>query len=361
MGFTIRQGQLSKGAVRRDMDNYEINSLDDNMIVNGKSVKDRKKRREYIRDLTQRKRDMNQNKSATMTKEAPKQASFVDNNERIKQAAWVKLAMVRLAINYVMRNRLMSKQAAMPMGNSLPTAHKTPSMGYTGRSMGSATPMPTTGSVVQVSPRQGRGQMRSFDTIQNNMRDPRSSAQIRESLGSATKGIWDKGSGSYNFADGDWDAYQQERDRIERGWAQMNEAERAKYKKFYDRHINALDAWKGVQDYRQENPIPDNYSVPDYLPGIQENPTGSGWRSPSGSMPFVPKDMPVLEPIQYANPGARPFVPQDMPTLEPIYETPTGPTPAAPVNGYTHTQNINPRTPDMWTTRNSILDQVAWQ
>ena len=106
MGTTLRKDSLSPGQVRRDMDNYETSSLDDNILLNGKYVKDRKKRREYRRDLAQRKREsMNQDKNATMTKEAPKQASFVDNNEQVKQAALLKLATLRLAINYVLRNR----------------------------------------------------------------------------------------------------------------------------------------------------------------------------------------------------------------------------------------------------------------
>ena len=106
MGFTLRAGNLKPNEVRKAVDNYETNSLDDNILLNGKYVKDRKKRREYRRDLAQRKREsMNQDKNAIMTKEAPKQASFVDNNERVKQAALLKLATLRLAINYVLRNR----------------------------------------------------------------------------------------------------------------------------------------------------------------------------------------------------------------------------------------------------------------
>ncbi len=109
MGFTLRAGILKPNEVRKAVDNYETNSLDDNILLNGKYVKDRKKRREYRRDLAQRKRE---SKDATMTKEAPKQASFVDNNEQIKQAALLKLATLRLSINYVLRNRGLNKQAA---------------------------------------------------------------------------------------------------------------------------------------------------------------------------------------------------------------------------------------------------------
>ena len=108
MGFTLRSGNLKPNEVRKAVDNYETNSLDDNILLNGKYVKDRKKRREYRRDLAQRKRE---SKDATMTKEAPKQASFVDNNERIKQATLLKLATLRLAINHVLRMRDMQKQA----------------------------------------------------------------------------------------------------------------------------------------------------------------------------------------------------------------------------------------------------------
>lgn len=105
MGFTLRAGNMKPNEVRKDMDNYEVNSLDDNMYLNGKSVKDRKKRREYRRDLAQRKRE-EQDKTATMTKEAPKQKNFVDNNEQMKkQSALLKLASLRLAINYILRTR----------------------------------------------------------------------------------------------------------------------------------------------------------------------------------------------------------------------------------------------------------------
>lgn len=443
---------------------YEVKGLVDNLGGNnglnnhvkikginvGKRIDRRERRREQAQMAAMPKPN-NLQKNSDMVKKAPKQASLVNNSENnMKKAAWIKLATIRLAINYILRNRGISKQAA-PMLFGSPSGPKTPNLqqrvqadntrkmqeaqsspeawdarrravestirtpsmmrawqrnGFTdqqinqyvqdqvnkkmsvygprpqatasqvnrgymapnlstgvsnvvvpprqgrgqlntvgGSSLGNGsvidnapplpnnpdTPMPTTGAMINVPPRQGRGQMR------------RDINTLRQAVGPIAKGIWHKGTNSYNFAEGDWDAYQRERDRIESGWAQMNDAERAKYQNSYDRHINALDTWKKEQES---------------LPGIAENPDGGGWRPAGGSRPFDP-GIPTLGPIQYANPGSQPFDP-GIPTLEPIQYAPGQPTPAdsrvVPRNYTPPTENPNPRTQDMWTTRHSILE-----
>lgn len=115
MGTTIRRGKLDPYEVRKEVDNYENTSLFDNMFINGKQVGARKARRERRREQAQQKRqpllETNLQKSSDMLKKAPKQASLVNNNENIKQAAFLKLATIKLAIRFIQRNRGMSKQA----------------------------------------------------------------------------------------------------------------------------------------------------------------------------------------------------------------------------------------------------------
>ena len=412
MGMTIRAGKPDPYQVRKEVDNYENTSLFDNMFINGKSVESRKRRRERRRELAQQKKqDTNLQKTSDMTKKAPKIASLANNSENTKQAALIKLATIRLAINYILRNRGMNKQAYggnMPMQQPMPTSRtsiprsnmnlgrstmtasdwdnkypevestiRTPYQMNIWRNKGlsdqqidayvkrqtlkrmqsrygarpgsnpaqpstvtnsgantvrgnqmqqpiggvvdsspvAITPIPTTGSSVKVpppsQPGRVRGQLRDYNTVVNSLR-ARSFQDLRRSIGQMAKntegnGIWDKNTGRYNFEPGDWDAYQNERDRIERGWAQMNEAERAQHQKSYDMHINALDAWREMQDMYGDSAPDTNYnvdSIPDSLPGIPENAglPGGGWQAAGGSAPFVPQDMPTLEPIQYASP-----------------------------------------------------------
>lgn len=102
MGMTLRAGKPDPYEVRKEVDNYENTSLFDNMFINGKSVASRKQRRERRREQAQQKKQLDLQKSSDMTKKAPKMAN---NSQNIKQAAWIKLAQIKLAINYVLRTR----------------------------------------------------------------------------------------------------------------------------------------------------------------------------------------------------------------------------------------------------------------
>lgn len=114
MGFSLRPGKLSPQQVKKEIDAEENSFYDKNLFINGKTVGDRIKRREYRRDLAQRKKNpplldtnLTQSKDADMIKRSQ---NLVDNNGKVqyaqvKQAALIKLALMRLAINYILRNR----------------------------------------------------------------------------------------------------------------------------------------------------------------------------------------------------------------------------------------------------------------
>ena len=260
MGDTVIKDadKLSPYQVRGLVDNAEgskglFNHYKIKGIDVGKRI-DRRERRRKQAKLSTTPKSTNIQKTSDMYKQAPKQASLVNNNEKImdkqvKQAAFVKLATIKLAINYVLRNRLMSKQAAPGFG---PTSQDpTMNMGYVGQSSGKGVSMPATGATVQVPTRQGRGQMRDFDTISNSMADPRSFQTLRKMITPIAQGVWTRKTNTYDF-NGDWNAYQRERERIESGWQQMNEAEKAKYENSYKRHIAALNRWRDFQN--MQNP-----------------------------------------------------------------------------------------------------------
>ena len=110
MGFSLRPGKLSPQQVKKEIDTKENSFFDKNLFINNKTVDDRIKRREYRRDLAQRKlldTNLTQSKDADMIKRSQ---NLVDNNGKVqyaqvKQAALIKLALMRLAINYILRQR----------------------------------------------------------------------------------------------------------------------------------------------------------------------------------------------------------------------------------------------------------------
>ena len=340
MGMTLRAGKPDPYEVRKEVDNYENTSLFDNMLINGKSVASRKQRRERRREQAQQKKQLDLQKSSDMTKKSPKLAN---NSQNMKQAAWIKIAQVKLAINYVLRNRGRSKSAAgiggfmqgfAPMvqqgfnrfGQSMGNMASNVRQGFqnnvrsginTAVNSNMATNAantfqqmrpPAFTSPVQAPMFQSRNPI-SGDQF-NQLSNPRDFKTLRGIVGPAVRNndgskAWDSSSDTYNFAEGDWDSYQRERDRIESGWNQLDDAEKEKYKRSYDRHIAALDRWKATQDYRDENPLSESYDAPGTLPGIAENPGGGGWQPASGSRPFDP-GVPSLEPVEYDSAGEIP-------------------------------------------------------
>lgn len=359
MGFTLRAGNLSKKEVRQETNSLAKSRYTGNIFVNGKTVNDRLANREYQKEYYQRKKkkrpllDTNlvESKESDMVKKAPQKVAFVDNNElsmntRIKQAAWVKLATLRLAINFILRNRGLTKQAwGFPVARAraargLPVrrpraraavygSQPTYSQGSMTRSPnGSASapasiaggpysepaPAPTqvtppvaskpAPSAPGVTPQaindfknirdtaltagnvarkgindymqQGLNTMNQIATNALNyypehrapapfedtkpltaedwedMTDVRDQATLKSMAAPIAEGIYDKATGTYDFK-GDYNAAQQERDRIEGLWGQLTPAEQRKYQTAYDNRIKALDSWEQQQHYR-DNP-----------------------------------------------------------------------------------------------------------
>lgn len=344
--------------------------LDNHVKIKGKSVGKRMDHRKYY-DLARRNESSNINKTSDMVKKTTKQSSLVNNNEKImnKQVkeAFVKLATIKLAINYVLRNRLMSKQAAP--GGFGPTSHNpTMNMGYVGRApaapglVGGSIPdnRPFSVGGYTIDPSMNRTQnpagfsMNSFNSsapapnfsarqapVQTRRQQ---TADLKKRLGLSGPNItWNKDNSTYDLGgrrpEEARQALEEERARIEGAWNQLNEAERMRYGRYYDRHMSDISRQLGdienqqayaEQPTKPNKPAFDNRVDNTYdgagkemsgvaYNGYAENPDGSGWKPASGSAPFVPKDMPTLEPIQYA--GPTPADPRVVPN-DPRYQSP---------------------------------------
>ena len=75
----------------------------------------------------------------------------------------------------------------------------------------------------------------------------RPTKELRQFFGPSNGVKFNRRNGTYNFNEGDWSAYQNERERLDRGWSQLNDAEKAKFQPVYDKHMQALDRWSAGQ------------------------------------------------------------------------------------------------------------------
>ena len=225
MGDTVIKDadKLSPYQVRGLVDNAEgSKGLFNHYKIKGIDVGKRIDRRERRRE---------QAKLSTTPKSTniQKTSSLVNNNEKImdkqvKQAAFVKLATIKLAINYVIRNRLMNKQAAPnPATNPqqpVPTA--------SGRPMQYSSPMP--------------------QPTQAPVNWKQRTADIKKRLGvnGPTNVGWNKNTGRYNVRGARPEmalqSLEEERQRIEGIWNQLTPEEKAHYEPMYKKHLAALQS-----------------------------------------------------------------------------------------------------------------------